>query len=70
MVQARAGGGGVNWAVGAKAAVTQGIGCGAQARQGLSQGSGVAAVGAPGGGNDGSCWLGRAQLLEARLSEG
>ena len=39
----------------------------AQVRQWLSQGSGVAAVGAPGSGNDGSCWLGRALLLEEAL---
>ena len=39
----------------------------ARARQWLSQGSGVAAVGAPGGSNDSSCWMGRARLLEGAL---
>ena len=37
-------------------------------RDGGSAGLVTAVVGAPGGGNEGSCWLGRARLLEAGLS--
>ena len=53
-----------------------GLGCCAMAQSGLGTGRQrhreelVSAVGAPGGGNDGSCWLGRARLLEVGLSEG
>ena len=53
------------------AVAQSGLGTGRQRhRDGGSEGLVTATVGAPGGGNDGSCWLGRARLLEAGLSKG
>ena len=48
-----------------------GLGIGRQRHKDCcSAGLVTTAVGAPGGGNEGSCWLGRARPLEAGLSEG
>ena len=53
------------------AVAQSGLGTGRQQHRDVgSAGLVTAAVGAPGGSNEGSCWLGRARLLEAGLSEG